>query len=68
MCDAVAAELRQRAEAGSIKPTERLALFEWYGVLKEIVAKHEQAQRPRPTRAIIDGGHSRVQVLRAVAE
>jgi hypothetical protein len=41
VCEAVAAELRARSHARAIAPRERLALFEWLQIIKDIVVRRD---------------------------
>ena len=43
VCEAVAAELRSRAESRAIAPAERLPLFQWFAIVKDIVMRPEAA-------------------------
>lgn len=69
VCEAVAGELRARAQARTIAPTERLALFEWYEVIKDVVQRLEPSGAA-PSLAKADaqlGARGVVRPLRVVA-
>ena len=69
VCEAVAAELRVRSAARTILPSERLALFEWYDVVKDVVqrleASHSGPGLAKPNPEL--GGRGAVRMLRAVS-
>jgi hypothetical protein len=68
VCEQVAAELRARAEAGGIAPSERLALFEWYSVIKDLVRVGAVRGGPGLAKPGSDlGGRGTPRTLRAVA-
>lgn len=43
VCEVVATELRARARTRAIAPGARLALFEWYEVIKDVVHRLDAA-------------------------
>lgn len=68
VCEALAAELRSSAESRAIAPTERLPLFQWLAIVKDVVMRLEAARGARvlAKRSPELGRRPASRVLRAV--
>jgi hypothetical protein len=49
VCEAVAAELRSRASSRASASAERLPLFQWFEIVKDVVMRLEAARFVKPS-------------------